>query len=319
MDKDPLSSDLCYLSKLLDDPSSLNYKCYALKAWIADLLYQGIHGKPDFKAIDFFADRTLTYDHGIMWWTYLFLSSLACSAWMGDMVHGADMMPSMIEGFQDFLDLRWATLNWIDKIRFNKSTHWNLLFAIWWFNPDTTNPRSNVYGTFNDSNWWTHHFSAIDTYSGLFADNKEVVIANPLFQDLLDMKPGEEWTIEQFWSSRDKQEPMIRKLSPIPVDHAKAYLPRIRRNPWYLLATVFDMQTSMRKLRDRNDWLVISFENIVWDKDVDRNVLFDGSCSISLQQTGDVRKTKRGYWSANSFTLKHWDNDIVKWTCIVFI
>jgi hypothetical protein len=257
---------------------------------------------------NFFSERKL-----ITFWSNpsSFTLLLEDSDWSEKFKHGANMLPGMVEWFNNYLLTKSTALSQINKIRFSETTTGNLQIQIWGLYlpiPDT----STVHWNFTDSHDNQYKFYGMDVTK---KNNSHIVLSNQLSAQIIYKDP---FTVEKITrdicsSWRTIQLPFHK------VSHSWELVRFLETKKGYILTLVLDM-INMIYQRKFGTGLVIWYENIVWDENIRVESLLDWSSHLIIREVGQAKPIKEWLWRKCEFEVIDRNNEkLVTWGAILYI
>ena len=221
-----------------------------------------------------------------------FTAKLNLSPWSDSFVHGANMMPSMIEWFNNFLNNQKATLDSIDEIKFKKKIIWNIQYTILEKESQTLKENSNILGHFSDNNWKVYHF---------YGEAEKRLIKPEHYMNYLPIFLL--W--EDVKASNDIRSEERIQLHSFNDTHQDGYKDIMQNNNGFVRATILDVINIIYQHKSNNSWLVMWYDKLTLSKKIQIEELLDGSCTIETKLVWPFRTTTKGISFKVEFQLTH--------------
>ena len=224
----------------------------------------------------------------------VFISHLHYSSWSSYFVHGADMMPWLSEGLSWFLEQRHTSLNSIDKIRFKKKVTGDIKYTISSEEDKSMLEYASVEWKCTDDKGVQYVFYGMQVWD----DRNFITTRNHIPVSLISRKSRMSLDKNHSWNTMhiNIDETIYDKWY---------YIDSMTKNPGYVWSVVLDIINIMYQAKFDWSWLVISYENLLIDKNFDPHHLFDKSCRIETSIVGECKKIKGGEWYKCEFSLIH--------------
>ena len=239
-------------------------------------------------------------------------------------MHGANMLPGMIEGINNFLSIRKGTsLMGIKQVVFKELIRSDVVYSILSSQDVALQKKSNMYMIFLDNKGNEYFLYAQDIAKAwLDRERNPICLQNKFATELLLEEQTENQKIElsriiQSMGSHIEYGLVEPNIS---LDEKEHYKQKMTKNTGFMMETIWDMVEDLCGASLGKWGLAARYEDIQWAKNIDLECFFDGTLQLVVDQTTPPRMVWDHGRYQYKFSLLHKGKEtIVSWIATFWV